>query len=62
MTPEAIMARSDDGLTKLHVTRRALHLRRARPELFGKDATYTPIDATGAKADHVVAFARGDGA
>ncbi len=61
MSPEAIVARSDDGLTKLHVTRQALHLRRRRPELFGKHGAYTPILAQGAKADHVVAFARGDG-
>ena len=45
MTPEAILARSDDGLTKLHVTTKALHLRRNRPELFTKEATYTPIIA-----------------
>ncbi len=62
MTPEAIVARSDDGLTKMHVTRKALHLRRNRPELFGKEGTYTPIMAQGPKADHVVAFARGNGA
>ena len=59
MTPEAILARSDDGLTKLHVTRTALHLRRGRRDLFGKDGTYTPIPAQGSKADHVVAFIRG---
>ncbi len=59
MTPEAICARSDDGLTKLHVTTRALHLRKAHPQAFGKDGTYTPITATGTKADHVVAFDRG---
>ena len=62
MTPEAIRARSDDGLTKLHVTRTALHLRRSRPELFRKDAAYAPLPARGAKADHVVAFLRGDSA
>ena len=62
MTPEAILARSDDGLTKMHVTRKALHLRKARPECFGKEGTYAPIAATGARADHVVAFARGEGA
>ncbi len=61
-TPEAILARSDDGLTKLHVTRKALHLRRARPELFGKEGAYIPLLATGPKADHVVAFTRGEAA
>ena len=58
-TPEAITARSDDGLTKLHVTRQALHLRKARPEAFGKQGSYNPIRGRGAKADHVVAFDRG---
>ncbi len=62
MTPEAILARSDDGLTKMHVTRQALHLRRQRPDLFTKGGSYTPLTPTGTKADHVVAFQRGDGA
>ncbi len=60
-SPEEIVARADEGLPKLHVTRRALHLRRARPELFGPGGTYTPIEPTGAKPAHVVAFARGEG-
>lgn len=62
MTPEAILARSDEGLTKLHVTRQALHLRRERPHLFGREGAYAPIEALGTKADHVVAFSRGGAA
>ena len=58
MTPEAITARSDEGLTKMHVTRQALHLRKARRQAFGKEGTYTPLRGRGAKADHVVAFDR----
>jgi (1->4)-alpha-D-glucan 1-alpha-D-glucosylmutase len=61
LSPEAILRRSDEGLPKLWVTRQALHLRRRRPELFGPDGGYDPIEAEGAKADHVVAFGRGDG-
>ena len=60
-TPEAILGRSDEGLPKLWLTRQALHLRRRRPELFGPEGDYTPIEAKGPKADHVVAFGRGDG-
>lgn len=41
---------------KTTVVREVLRIRRDRPELF---ATYEPIDATGALADHVLAFDRG---
>ncbi|MBC2933061.1 malto-oligosyltrehalose synthase [Nocardioides sp. zg-1228] len=46
----------DDAATKLHVTCTALTLRRDRPELF---TGYAPVGATGAAADHVVAYDRG---
>src|SRR5499426_3376302 len=61
-TPERIMARSEEGLPKLWVIRQALQLRRERPAPFGPDGAYRPLAAIGARADHVVAFARGDGA
>ena len=61
ISPEEALRRSDEGLPKLLVTHRALHLRRRRPELFGPEGAYTPIEAGGSKKDHVVAFARGDG-
>ncbi len=60
-SPEEILHRSDEGLPKLWVTRQALHLRRRRPELFGPAGDYRPIEARGTKAEHVVAFGRGDG-
>jgi hypothetical protein len=60
-TVESIVRRSDEGLTKLHLTRRALHLRRRRPEWLGPDGDYTPLEAKGPKAQHVVAFGRGRG-
>ena len=37
-------------------------MRRAQPGLFGPDAAYEPLSADGSRADHVVAFMRGDGA
>ncbi len=60
-TPEAIIRRSEEGLPKLWVTKQALHFRRSRPELFGPEGDYRPILATGAKAEHVVAYTRGGG-
>jgi (1->4)-alpha-D-glucan 1-alpha-D-glucosylmutase len=56
---EEIVAKMDKGLPKLWVIRQALHLRRTFPELFGPRADYCPLYATGKKADHLVAFFRG---
>ncbi|MFW6170557.1 MAG: malto-oligosyltrehalose synthase, partial [Planctomycetota bacterium] len=61
LSPQDILARSDEGLPKLWVIRQALQLRRARPEAFGAQAAYRPLFAQGEKAKHVVAFARGEG-
>ena len=55
--PEEILARMDDGLPKLWVTRQALGLRRRRPELF--KGNYAPLPARGNRARHVFAFSRG---
>jgi (1->4)-alpha-D-glucan 1-alpha-D-glucosylmutase len=46
-----------DGRAKLYVVSRALRLRLHHPELFGA-GDYQPVEATGAKADHVFAFRR----
>ena len=56
--PEQIWARLDEGLPKLWLIRQALRLRRRRPEWFGAEGEYRSIDAVGAGAAHVVAFAR----
>ncbi|MCJ8500550.1 malto-oligosyltrehalose synthase [Desulfatitalea alkaliphila] len=57
---ETIMERMDEGLPKLWLIRQALHLRRRRPVPFGSQGDYRPLTAEGSKADHVLAFARGD--
>ena len=57
-TPESILAASDQGLPKLWVIRQGLGLRRQHPEAFGSD--YRPLAARGRRADHVVAFTRGE--
>jgi (1->4)-alpha-D-glucan 1-alpha-D-glucosylmutase len=49
-----------DGGVKLDVTRRLLHLRREEPALFDGSA-YLPLEVRGARADHLVAFARHHG-
>jgi (1->4)-alpha-D-glucan 1-alpha-D-glucosylmutase len=61
-TPEAIWARADEGLPKLWVIRQALALRRQHPEWFGPAGDYRPVQVSGARAAHAVAFARGTGA
>jgi (1->4)-alpha-D-glucan 1-alpha-D-glucosylmutase len=57
---EQILERMDEGLPKLWLIRRALHLRCRQPELFGPEGGYQPLYAEGGRADHVVAFVRGD--
>jgi (1->4)-alpha-D-glucan 1-alpha-D-glucosylmutase len=52
----------EDGVhPKLLVTHRALQLRKQRPDLLGPRASYEPLHATGASADHAVAYLRGGG-
>ena len=58
ISAEQIMERIDSGLPKLRVLYCALNLRREHPEWFGSAADYTPLMATGRRADHVMAFLR----
>jgi (1->4)-alpha-D-glucan 1-alpha-D-glucosylmutase len=53
----ALGGRLPDGRAKLWLAWRALTARRRDPELFER-GDYTPLAASGAKAGHVVAFAR----
>ncbi|HYO63320.1 MAG TPA: malto-oligosyltrehalose synthase [Pyrinomonadaceae bacterium] len=57
---EELVGRMEDGRVKLYVTSRALNFRRARRELFDA-GEYVPLAARGARAHHVVAFARRQG-
>ncbi|GAA2754172.1 malto-oligosyltrehalose synthase [Amnibacterium kyonggiense] len=52
----ALPAIDETGAAKLLVVAKTLRLRRDRPELF---TGYTPLTATGAAAEHLVAFDRG---
>jgi len=56
--PAAVLGRAGEGLPKLWVVRQALALRRRRPELFGAGSGYRELAASGAKAEHAVAFLR----
>jgi (1->4)-alpha-D-glucan 1-alpha-D-glucosylmutase len=58
LSPQAIWQRLDAGLPKLWVTHTALQLRRRRPDAFSAQSSYTPVDARGPLAGHVVAFQR----
>ena len=53
-----VMARSAEGLPKLHLIRAALRLRARRAAAFAPGSTYMPITAKGERAAHVVAFSR----
>ena len=53
----ALAAEPHDGGAKLWTTWRLLDLRRDQPALF-RDGSYSALEATGAKAAHVVAFTR----
>ncbi|HKH45764.1 MAG TPA: malto-oligosyltrehalose synthase [Thermoanaerobaculia bacterium] len=59
VSPEEILARTEEGLPKLWLLRQGLHFRRRRPEAFGSAGEYRPLPVRGAQAQHAVAFARG---
>jgi (1->4)-alpha-D-glucan 1-alpha-D-glucosylmutase len=61
-TVDQVIARADEGLPKLWLIRQALALRRRQPQLFGPLGDYQAMRANGARAAHVIAFSRGDGA
>jgi (1->4)-alpha-D-glucan 1-alpha-D-glucosylmutase len=54
------MRRADEGLPKLWTIHQALCLRRQRPESFDAEAGYTPLHVAGPKAQHAIAYLRGD--
>jgi len=59
MSIEEIMSRMDSGMPKLWVLYKALHLRRGKPEWFGREAAYAPLPVHGPKQAHLIAFSRG---
>ena len=59
-TPETIMKRIDEGMSKLWVIRQGLALRKRHPEWFGPQSGIEPLNVRGARRDHVVVFMRGE--
>ncbi|MDX6274772.1 MAG: (1-_4)-alpha-D-glucan 1-alpha-D-glucosylmutase [Frankiales bacterium] len=59
LSTDAVLERVDEGLPRLAVLKAGLALRTSQPTAFGPDGAYVPLLATGARADHVVAFSRG---
>jgi (1->4)-alpha-D-glucan 1-alpha-D-glucosylmutase len=57
LTAGGLLENPEDGRIKLYLTWRALCLRQQLPDLFQK-GEYVPLVVEGAKANHVVAFAR----
>jgi (1->4)-alpha-D-glucan 1-alpha-D-glucosylmutase len=60
MPAEEILKRMDDGLPKLWVILKALHLRREHPDWFGATSAHLPMAVEGPKQDHLVAYLRGE--
>ena len=58
-SPADLWQAPEDGAPKMLVTTSALTARSEHPEAFGAEATYLPLEVTGAESDRVVAFARG---
>ncbi len=59
LSPEEAWKRREDGVPKMWLIRRTLHLRSRVPGVFSA-GTYTPLRAEGAATDHLVAFLRGE--
>lgn len=59
LAPKEIIRFMDDGVPKLWLMQRALCLRHNNPELFGANADYSPIYATGKRVHNVFSFMRG---
>jgi malto-oligosyltrehalose synthase len=57
LSPDVLARDWHDGRVKQAVIRRALALRQAAPELFAR-GDYRPVEVTGPRAEHVVAFVR----
>jgi len=55
-----VMLRADEGLPKMWTIHKALELRRERPDCFGAEAEYTPLEVDGDRHDHVIAYLRRD--
>ncbi len=58
MSVDGILAGMEEGLPKLYLIKKALELRAQLPEAFAGDASYEPLEVSGAQAPRVVGFQR----
>ncbi|MFW6198163.1 MAG: malto-oligosyltrehalose synthase, partial [Myxococcota bacterium] len=58
LSPEQVLDHEDEGMPKLSVIARALALRARRPECFGHESSYRPLEVEGPHAHRLIAFAR----
>jgi (1->4)-alpha-D-glucan 1-alpha-D-glucosylmutase len=59
--PEIALSKAEEGGPKLWLIHRVLEHRRRHPRAYGPSSRYEPLCASGAKAQHLVAFARSGG-
>ncbi|MGH7953327.1 MAG: malto-oligosyltrehalose synthase [Limisphaerales bacterium] len=62
LSGEEIWGRRDEGVPKLWVIWKTLNLRAQKPGLFSGSQNYKTMVARGTKAEHIIAFMRGDSA
>ncbi len=60
LSVEEVVARADEGLTKLWTIAHSLRLRREHPDWFRAGAEYRPLELSGSRSGHGIAFARGE--
>jgi (1->4)-alpha-D-glucan 1-alpha-D-glucosylmutase len=56
----ATLQRADEGLPKLFLLHRTLRLRHQQRDCFAEGSSYRPLDVSGERRDHIVAFTRGE--
>lgn len=57
---EDVWRRMDEGLPKMWTFYHAVRVRREQPRAFGREGSYTPLLAKGAKAENALTYRRGD--
>jgi (1->4)-alpha-D-glucan 1-alpha-D-glucosylmutase len=60
LSVQQIWHRIDEGLPKLWTIYQALRVRHSHAAAFSENASYEPLQANGTKAEHLLAFTRGD--
>ncbi len=59
MSASDVLERWEDGLPKLWTIFHGLRVRRDLPRSFGPEGEYVPVEVTGSRSEHVIAYVRG---